>query len=132
MFTCKKCNTLLVEDFNMASEAYDGDLKTVLTEDGEIDYKALPTYLIFSCGRCGYFEKIEISTIIKNLQKKIVKTLFYKRLDLVYSTADKTKVDEANGISFCGMCPGVIDESGYCYNDVISQCIIRKTKLNDI
>ncbi len=129
MFTCKKCGTILTEDFNIASEFYDNDLKIILTEEGEVDYKALPEYLIFSCARCGAVEKIEIIDIIKTLQKKIIKTLIHKRLSLVYTTADRTKVDEAKGVSFCGMCSGVVDESGYCYNDVISQCVIRKTKL---
>lgn len=132
MFTCKKCGTILVEDFNMASEFYDNDSIRILTEEGEIDYEALPSYLIFSCARCGAVEKIEITDIIETLQKKTIKTLLHKRLSLVYSTADKTKVDEASGISFCGLCEGVVDESGYCYKDVISQCVIRREKLNDV
>lgn len=132
MFTCKKCGTILVEDFNIASEFYDGESVLILTKDGEIDYDVLPDYLVFSCAKCGFIKKISIITIIKGIQKKIIKILLHRRLSSVYSTADRTKVDEANGIAFCGMCEGVVDESGYCYKDVISQCIIRESKLNGI
>jgi hypothetical protein len=129
MIDCDQCGSKMSEDILLSTIEYDNLTKVILNEEGEIIYENLPDYLVFSCKMCGETKNIKISDIIKNLQNKIVSLLLKERLKVIYTTADRSKVDEASGVSYCGLCPGVIDESGYCYNDVISQCRVRKVKL---
>ena len=130
MFCCDKCNTALVLDYKYTSAFYDDNVTTILNEEGELLYEALPNEVVYTCRRCGNKKLISLDEIIASIKAKVCKILLTDRLNMTYKLADKKMVDEAKGVSFCGQCVGVIDDSGYCYNDVIKQCPVRKI-LND-
>ncbi len=118
-------------DYRLTGLFYDDNVTVLLDEDSDIQYNLLPEDFVFICRRCGYTKNIKVSDIIKHEQEKVCKFLLHMRLDAAYKLTDKTKVDEASGVSFCGMCKGVVDDSGYCYNDVILQCPVRKKIINE-
>lgn len=128
MFNCEKCGAVLVEDAALSCVAYDKATKELLDENGALIHESLPDELVFVCRRCGFTREINLLTIIRSIKERIASRLLDTRLQIVYNTVDRTLVDEANGVSFCGLCPGTIDDTGICYNDVIKQCPIRRNK----
>jgi len=132
MFKCEKCGIAMVEDYSLTCLSYDTEIDKIITEDGVFNYSNLPDYLIFICRRCGGTKKVKLQTIITNLQNIVITQLLSIRLRIALRAVDKSVVDEAHGVSYCGICAGVIDDSGYCYNDVISQCVIRKSKIINV
>jgi hypothetical protein len=130
MFNCDKCGNVLVLDYKYTSAFYADNVTTVLNEDGVLNYNALPDEVVYVCRRCGNTKLVSFSEMILLLKENVCKFLLNSRLDAAYKYVDKGVVDESHGISFCGQCYGVIDDSGYCYNDVIEQCPIRNL-LND-
>lgn len=132
MLNCDKCDSMMVEDYNLSCIYYDETIQEILNSDGEIIFENIPTELVFICRRCGYTKNIDLEDINKMMQLRVVDRLINSRLNIVYKSADKSIIDEANGVSYCGICSGVVDESGFCYNDLISQCVIRKVKINNV
>jgi DNA-directed RNA polymerase subunit RPC12/RpoP len=126
MFKCDKCGNNLILDYKNTSAYYNDNVTTLLDEDGAILYDKLPDEVVYVCHRCGERKLIDINSIILDIKEKVCKILLGMRLDITYKFADKSLVDEASGVSFCGRCRGVVDGSGYCYNDVIKQCPVRK------
>lgn len=131
MFSCDKCESAMIEDFSLTSAYFDDRVETIIDEDGNIIYEHLPQKLYFICGKCGYSKPISIEDIIKELQKRSLNALLYSRLNFVYRNVPKDNIDEANGVSYCGICQGVVDGSGTCYNDVINKCVLRNKILKD-
>ena len=84
----------------------------------------MPDYLIFSCPKCGYFEKKSFDELKEVLKLSVLQSLLDLRQEIAYKNIDRSKISEENGISYCGLCYGLLDGDGYCYNDVISQCPI--------
>lgn len=130
MFTCDKCGTVLVIDYKHSAISYDSNVTTVLDEGGNINFDNLPDEVSYVCRRCGSVKKIALNSVVELIKGKIIKAVLDVRYSAVYTTFDSSKVDEASGVSFCGMCYGMVDDSGYCYNDVIKECPVRKI-LND-
>jgi len=126
MFFCKKCGSTLMEDTGLTTLEYSKIVKHTIDEDGELIRENIPKFITFSCRRCGEMLNVDIEAIIDKVRDKAILALLKSRIQVAYKTIDKDKVDEANGISYCGVCPGVIDGSGYCYNDVIVCCKNRE------
>lgn len=130
MFYCDKCNTILAMDYKHTSIYYNDNVTTILDEDGTICYDALPDEVVYICHKCGAKKLVALSELVNMIKTKVCRNLLSSRLGTVYKLVDKNLVDEAHGIDFCGRCFGVIDDSGYCYKDVIKKCPVRKL-LND-
>lgn len=130
MFNCDKCKTVMVLDYKHSTDFYNSNVTTILNEDGNIDFNSLPDEVVYACRNCGTVQVIELSAIILAIKKRIIKAVLDIRYGAVYHNFDNSAVEEANGVAFCGICSGVADDSGYCYNDVIKECPVRKI-LND-
>ena len=130
MYFCDKCGTKLVEDSSITAIEYNKVVKQIISDSGEVIEENLPNFITFACRGCGEYKNIDMIVVLNKLRHNALASMLKSRIEAVYKTADRTKVDEANGIAYCGICPGVIDESGYCYNDVISQCLVRKAMLD--
>ena len=129
MYFCDKCGTTLVEDPYITSLEYNKVIKGIISKDGEIIKENLPTFVTYSCRRCGSTKNVEISEILKEMMQPSIEAMLDTRLAAVFEATDRSTIDEANGISYCGICPGVLDDTGYCYNDLIKQCVVRKVVL---
>jgi len=129
MYFCDKCGTTLVEDPYITSLEYNKVIKGIISKDGEIIKENLPTFVTYSCRRCGSTKNVEISEILKEMMQPSIEAMLDIRLAAVFEATDRSTIDEANGISYCGICPGVLDDTGYCYNDLIKQCVVRKVVL---
>lgn len=126
MHFCDNCGTAVVVDNALTAEEYNIRVKYIVSDDGDIIKENLPDFLSFACRKCGTFKNIDIVDIIADIRRPIIDRLIKGRLEHVFETSDRSSVDEANGVSYCGICPGVIDGTGYCYNDLISQCKVRE------
>lgn len=131
MFFCNNCGTILVEDSNLTMLKYNESIKLIIDDDGNLIKDNIPTFIVFSCRKCGETINIDIFEIIDKMRKYAIEGMLKHRINVAYKTVDRDSVDEANGVSYCGICPGVIDGSGYCYNDVISCCKNREVLLKD-
>lgn len=127
---CEKCGNTLEDSRMLTVVDYDAELDVLMSEAGELIIDSSADYLLFICNNCGFQKKISFSMFMEMIKKDLLTIVANNRLSAAIPGIDKSKVKEENGISFCGMCLGVIDGSGYCYNDVISQCSIRKFKTN--
>lgn len=126
MFHCSKCSTILTLDYKYTGAFYNDNVVNILDENNDILYNELPNCVVYVCRRCGNKQLIDLNALINSIKMNACKIVLNSRLDLVYKSIDRASVDEASGVSFCGQCPGVVDDSGYCYNDVIKQCPVRK------
>ena len=125
---CEKCGYRLVNNVLETVKCYDLDINEIITMDGEVDINLLPDYLCLTCNRCGNIKKISFEELKILLKNSCMRLLIDLRVEKAYSSIDKTKVAEENGISYCGICPGPLEGDGYCYKDVISQCAVRNKK----
>jgi predicted RNA-binding Zn-ribbon protein involved in translation (DUF1610 family) len=130
MFKCDECGTTLILDYRHSAAFYNSNVTTVLDEESEIDFNLLPKEVVYVCRRCGKTKIIDLETVVYTVKKKITDAVLNIRYDTVYKNFGDSVVNEENGIAFCGMCRGVIDDAGHCYNDVIKECPVRKA-LND-
>jgi len=130
MINCDKCNVAMVLDYRHSASFYDSNVTTILDEEADIDFDSLPEEVVYICRRCGAVKVVSLTSVINLIKKKIVKLVLDMRYSFVYQNFDNSTVEESNGVSFCGICHGVVDDSGYCYNDVIKECPVRKI-LND-
>jgi hypothetical protein len=131
MFKCEKCESAMIEDYMLTAKFFDDKMTEIFNDDGEIEYKNIPYEIYISCGRCGYSKLISVNEIVEEILRKPLKALLYHRLSYVYKNVEREGIDEANGVSHCGMCQGVIDGTGICYNDVIERCSLRKRILKE-
>lgn len=129
---CKKCDGRLANDILITAKSYSKDVGVLIDKDGNSDISLLPEYLVFSCPKCGYIEKVTFVDVQNVLKESFMRALLRARNEEVYIELDKSKILEENGINYCGICPGVLEGDGYCYNDVISQCKVRKLHLHKI
>ena len=106
---CKECDGRLVIDILLTARRYDLDTGILINEDGVKDVKVLPDYLIFSCSKCGYSEKRSFEELKEILKLDILQMLLSVRQKAVYKNIDRSKILEENGISYCGLCYGVLD-----------------------
>lgn len=129
-FECDKCGTILHEATYETMLEYDVELSYILDENGNFSLDSLPAYIIFKCPFCYYSVKVNINDILKPFLEVVLSRLSRFRIQKCLSSIkenNKLNPDaEDNGISFCGMCQGFLDGDGYCYNDVIDKCIVRR------
>lgn len=128
---CDKCGSILEENKSLTLASYDREFVELFSEDGSLYTNTEMNYLLFVCNKCGFHRKVNISLLTEMIRRDLIEIVANNRVSAAVPTIDRRKVKEENGVSYCGICFGVIDDSGYCYNDVISQCKVRKTKLDD-
>jgi hypothetical protein len=126
MFKCDKCESAMIVDYMLTAKFFDEKMKEIFNDDGEIEYSGIPKEIYISCGRCGYSKLISMDEIIESILSRPLKALVHNRMSYVLNNVDREDIDEANGVSHCGLCQGVIDGTGICYNDVIERCVLRK------
>jgi len=128
---CKKCGGMLIMDTLATVRLYHLSVDIIIDEEKEIsDIDLLPEYLVFLCHKCGYSEKRTFEDIRIDLKTTLMQKILKLRQQESYKLIDKSKIHEENGISFCGICEGHSGcDDGYCYNDMLPQCIIRKTHI---
>jgi len=126
MFFCDKCGTIMTEDSNLTAYEYSKVVTHIVDEEGELIKDNIPKFITFACRKCGNFDNVDIALILAKIQDRSIVSMLKNRINSAYKDPNRDNVDEANGISYCGICPGVIDGSGYCYNDVINYCKVRK------
>lgn len=127
---CDKCSTPLDLDKLLTMQSYDTELKEILDTNGEIYLDPNVDYLLFTCGRCNFYKKVDIQKVIDTIKSNLIKIISNTRVNFALQNMDNSGVKEDNGVDYCGICPGVIDSTGYCYNDVINKCYLRKLKLD--
>jgi len=126
---CKKCGFRLALDIFHTAKKYNLDVDILINEDGKLALENLPDYYIFVCGKCGNTKKYSFEEVQLKFKTIVIETILNSRQQDSYMYLDSSKIQEENGISYCGMCLGPFDENGYCYNDIKLQCSVRKDYL---
>lgn len=125
-FICKACNKILQEDTVRTFTYYNSEIKTIFMEDGSLDKNVYPEFIVYSCHSCGYTVRVLIEQLIKTKQEFIIQQILNLRLGHSISTSRTYNIEEASGIGYCGVCPGILDGDGYCSNDLILKCTTRR------
>ncbi len=129
---CSKCDGDIYENALATTFEYNKDIKVLMSENGELDVKMAPKYMMFACPKCGFTRKISFDDYITSKQTVVLETLGKLRSDSSVRTLDPSlKYSEDSGLAFCGVCPGLFDGDGICTNDVIAGCAIRRRILGD-
>ena len=132
-FECDKCGGSVYESTYDTMLGYDEEVSYLVDSKGNFDVNLLPEYIVFKCHTCGYNMKISMYDIINPFRKVVLDRLseFRMRGSALHIKDNVLLEDgfEDNGISFCGFCQGFLDGDGYCYNDVIENCIVRSSIL---
>ena len=121
----KNCNGYLVMDKTATYRNYykNGDFK--LDENGELDENSLNKYLIYRCSKCNKKSKLTYEEWFYLMRKTIARTVLEVKRKEMMTQLNPQTIDPDNGISYCGQCLGYSGD-GYCLNDIIKQCTIRK------
>jgi len=129
---CSKCGGDLYENSLATTFEYNKDIDLLMSEDGEIDIKLAPKYMVFACIKCGFVRRVYFEDYFISRQKIALKTLAKMRSDASAYNLDHTlKYSEDSGLTFCGICPGLFDGDGCCTNDVIAGCPVRRKIIGD-
>ena len=128
---CDKCGTKLREDNLLTIRGYDVEFNELVDASGDFIISKSMDYVYYSCTKCSFFKKVLFDDVIKDLKLKMIESIVNTRYNAVVLDLKGIDFDESNGISYCGICPGTLDDTGYCYNDVISKCRLRRIKLGD-
>lgn len=121
----KECNGYLLIDERSTYENYYKNGEFKFDEDGNIDESSLKKYLIYRCVRCNKKFKLTYEKWFELMRNTIAKmVLEVKRKEMMAQLNTQT-ISEDNGLSYCGQCTGYSGD-GYCLNDIIKQCTIRK------
>ena len=122
---CKKCDQLLVLDEAITVAQYYKDMDYLVDDLGEIIEKTLQNYLIYKCIGCNSVEKFTYKDWELLQRRQIAKSVMEFRKTEVFKKINPQSLDPDNGIAYCGQCSGYGGD-GYCLNDIIKQCILRK------
>lgn len=125
---CDDCGNELVLDDIKTSELYMTDFKYYVKHEFKIEESSLNPYLVYSCPSCGATFKFSYKECELRIRKAFAhKVLHVRIINMLKNELNKSTIDEASGLSYCGQCFGIGgDGDGYCLNDVIKQCPIRK------
>jgi len=119
------CGNQLREDTLATVIAYNNEVTCIWSIDNSIDFTSVPAYLVFSCYKCNFSKKILLEDLYRNKQKEVLTILIPERLALGMRSVRQQVIKEEHGIAYCGFCNGPLDGDGYCYNDIISNCVVR-------
>lgn len=127
--SCDKCGQTLHEDVFGTIKEYDKEVSFLIKED-KLSLDVSPRYIVFKCPVCKSSLKISIDDLInphlKFILEKLSEYRMKKCMDSVAFTEFMENFSADHGIDYCGYCCGFLDGDGYCYNDVINKCIVRR------
>lgn len=126
---CKNCQSPVFLDNLATANSYNKETPIIIDEEGNPTINNLPDYVIMECPKCGTRVKKSFEQLIIELKYMFLKSLITIRQMDSYENIDRTQLREESGMSYCGMCPGPFDADGYCLNDLMKQCIVRKACL---
>jgi hypothetical protein len=123
---CDNCGESLIIDLKETADAYSENVRCILDSKGDIVENSIPQYLIYSCALCKKTYKFTYQDWEKRLREKIFREVMEIRKQKMFREEINPLLIKAdNGLSYCGQCSGY-DGSGYCLNDIIKRCTIRK------
>ena len=127
MFTicCDKCGSELMIDHQATFDEYMKDADYLIDDIEKIAESSLQQYLIYKCGLCGESYKFKYEDWEKRYRKAIAEEVMETRKHDLFKSFNLSTISADNGMSYCGQCSGY-DGDGYCLNDIIKQCTIRK------
>ena len=122
---CEKCNNVLIIDQRNTAAQFYKDMDYMVDDIGEIIEKTLQNYLIYKCAVCKTTQKYTHSDWELLYRKTIAKEIMQTRKIKMFKNLNPATMKEESGLSHCGQCDGYAGD-GYCLNDIIKQCTIRK------
>ena len=122
---CEKCSNVLIIDQQATAAQFYKDMDYMVDDVGEIIEKTLQNYLIYKCAVCKSKQKYTYKDWELLYRKKIAKDIMQTKKIRMIKSLNPGTIKEDNGLSYCGQCSGYADD-GYCLNDIIKQCTIRK------
>jgi hypothetical protein len=122
---CEKCGGLLIIDQQATSRQFYKDMDYITNDVGEIVEKTLQNYLIYRCKMCGNSQKYTYKDWELMYRKRIANDVMTIRKINMFKSLNPETLNPDNGIDYCGQCSGYGGD-GYCLNDIIKQCTIRK------
>jgi ribosomal protein L44E len=130
-FTCTKCNKRLYEDTLRTSIYYDMEMGAVLSPTNEKLVEECPQYIIYSCHNCDFHTKMDILQLLKFKQSFILEQVIRSRIVRSIQEAKLQTIKEESGLDYCGVCPGLFDEDGYCSIDWMTLCPTRRDAVDN-
>ena len=129
-FFCDNCGQTLNEDTLRTIEEHDKEV-SLIVKNNELDVGLLPRYIVFKCPVCDFISKMDVDKLLNPYLELILSRLDkYRIQECMYTIKNNNwfvkNFSEDNGIAFCGCCSGFLDGDGYCYNDVIKVCPVRR------
>ena len=122
---CEKCNSMLIIDQRATTKQFYNDMDYMVDDVGKIVEETLQNYLIYTCGMCESSQKYTYKEWELQYRKKIASEIMLVKKLNMFKTLNPETIKEDNGLSHCGQCDGYAGD-GYCLNDIIKQCTIRK------
>jgi len=124
--TCEKCNGRMVMDTLATVTFYNKETTVLIDKDGNPSIKYLPDAVVLKCQKCNYIVVKQFDTLINDLKQFFLNSLLTFRKSNILRFENTPILNEENGLSYCGICPGPFDGDGYCLNDLKKSCAIRK------
>lgn len=133
IFKCAQCDFIMVEDLTLTFFKYDKVTINILDKDGTLNKNYTPNGMYFSCQRCGEIKFISFEEVMLYKQQLIINYTLNKRImcSLHDTKRNEAALDPDAGMSYCGICEGPFESSGFCQNEWIASCAVRKDKLNN-
>lgn len=123
---CEKCGNMLLENNIAAAKEYNKDIKLLVQKDGKPSLKTLPKYFIFLCPVCANIKKISFEDYFISRQQSVLDIVLDLRLSTSMLTLDRRNISEDSVFAYCGVCKGPYDGDGYCKEDVMAICEVRR------
>ena len=122
---CEKCNSDLVVDRRSTIDKYLEDMRYIVNDDGDILESTLQHYLMYRCAKCKVIKELTYEEWELLCRKDIAREAMEIKKYEMFKEMNPQSINQDNGVSHCGQCSGYGDD-GYCLNDIIKQCTIRK------
>lgn len=128
---CNKCGNRLLENNIAAAKAYNKDINFLLQKNGDLSLETSPKYFIFLCPVCANTKKVLFEEYFISRQKSVLDIVLDLRLSTSMLTLDRRNLSEESSFAYCGICRGPYDGDGYCKEDVMAVCEVRRKILGN-
>ena len=125
---CDNCGGLIYFDESATINAYSHDMDYKVDDTGKLVESLIQQYIVYTCGSCGESFRFTYKDWEKRMRLKLAyHVMNVKKAKMFAEDINPYDIDEANGLGYCGQCNGYGgDGDGWCLNDIIKQCTIRK------
>jgi len=96
-----------------------------LFEDGVLDESTIVDYIIFTCSKCKEQFKFNYRDWEARYRRDLVSNIMEIKKREAFKNLNPSIIKASSGTNFCGQCTGS-EGTGYCLNDIIKQCSVRK------